>query len=308
MNQRLRARAYKDVTLQQLRSFCETARLGSLKGAADSLGLAHPTVWQQVHALERELGVTLVEPHGRGCRLTVDGQLLLDLAGPQVAALDALKQRFSDCRTKMRQRLTVVTSQRFLVEDLPPVIVEFEKRFPEILLCLREVQGDLIMSSVQHGPADLGPIGLCVPMGPLGDVNCEPIYELDPILVMPRNHPLARRRSVPLKELANYAFVNLPGAFPGAEVRTKLDNVGIFRTEPRRVEATYTASIRRYVEMGLGLGMVVGLPGRTVSNRLHERSLARQLGRVKVMLVWRKHQPLSPPVQAFVEQIKRQIR
>src|SRR5262245_41075389 len=70
-----RAGAYKEITLQQLRSFCETARLGSFKAAASSLGLAHPTIWQQVHALERELDAQLVEPHGRGCRLTEEGRL-----------------------------------------------------------------------------------------------------------------------------------------------------------------------------------------------------------------------------------------
>jgi hypothetical protein len=51
--------AYTEITLQQLRSFCETARLGSFTAAAASLGLAHPTVWQQVHAVEREFGEQL---------------------------------------------------------------------------------------------------------------------------------------------------------------------------------------------------------------------------------------------------------
>ena len=55
-------RAYKEITLLQLRSFCETVRLGSLTAAADSLGLARPTVWKQVHALEHHLGMQLVEP------------------------------------------------------------------------------------------------------------------------------------------------------------------------------------------------------------------------------------------------------
>ncbi len=46
--------SYKEGRLQQLRSFCETARLGSLAAAAQALGLAEPTVWEQVHALERQ--------------------------------------------------------------------------------------------------------------------------------------------------------------------------------------------------------------------------------------------------------------
>ena len=61
-----KTRAYKDSTAQQLRSFCETARSGSISGAAARLGLATPTVWHQVRALEREFGEPLFESHGRG--------------------------------------------------------------------------------------------------------------------------------------------------------------------------------------------------------------------------------------------------
>lgn len=83
--------AYKEVTLRQFRSFCETARLGSLTAAARTLRLAHPTVWKQVHALEEHFGVRLVEPHVRGCRLTDEGRVLAELAGPLVNARDSFR-------------------------------------------------------------------------------------------------------------------------------------------------------------------------------------------------------------------------
>src|SRR2546428_11145744 len=80
MTTRSGGRAYKEMTLQQLRSFCETARLGSFSAAAAALGLSHPTVWKQVHALEREFGAQLVKPFGRGCQLTEAGRVLAELA------------------------------------------------------------------------------------------------------------------------------------------------------------------------------------------------------------------------------------
>ncbi len=57
-------RVYKEVTLQQLRSFLETARLGSLAAAAAALGLAQPTVSAQVHALEKHFDMPLIQPSG----------------------------------------------------------------------------------------------------------------------------------------------------------------------------------------------------------------------------------------------------
>jgi hypothetical protein len=55
------SRAYKDLTFQQLRSFCETARLGSMSAAAKEIGLTHPAVREQVLTLERDFGVSLIE-------------------------------------------------------------------------------------------------------------------------------------------------------------------------------------------------------------------------------------------------------
>src|SRR3954468_17989605 len=91
-----RRNSYKETRLQQLRSFTHTARFGSFAAAAGALGVAQPTVWEQVHALEREFGVALVEPYGRGCRLTEDGRLLLRLADPLVTGLDSLKRHFHE--------------------------------------------------------------------------------------------------------------------------------------------------------------------------------------------------------------------
>ena len=84
-------RAYKEITLQQLRSFCETVWLGGLT-AADSLGLARPTVWKQVHALEHHLGVQLVAPHTQGCESTEAGRLLANIASPLVTGIGSIKQ------------------------------------------------------------------------------------------------------------------------------------------------------------------------------------------------------------------------
>src|SRR5690242_18304989 len=103
-------RAYKETTLQQLRSFCETARLGSFSAAATALGTSHPTVWKQVHALEREFGAQLVKPFGRGCRLTDAGRVLAELAGPAVAGIASLKQRFRDAILQTPGHLIVATT------------------------------------------------------------------------------------------------------------------------------------------------------------------------------------------------------
>src|SRR5690348_16120284 len=109
-----KSRAYKETTAQQLRSFHEVARLGSFAAAATALSLANPTVWQQVRALERDLGTRLLEPSGRGCRLTEDGKIFAELVGPVVASLNSLKRRLHEARGQQKTRLVVATTPRIL--------------------------------------------------------------------------------------------------------------------------------------------------------------------------------------------------
>ena len=122
--------AYKDLTLQQLRSFCETVHLGSLSAAAGSLGLSHPTVWKQVHSLEQHFGLRLVESHSRGCRPTDAGRALAELASPLVTGIGSLKQTLQEASTQARVFLTIAATQRRLVEDLPGCMTEFERLPP----------------------------------------------------------------------------------------------------------------------------------------------------------------------------------
>lgn len=294
-------RAYKEMTLQQLRSFCATARLGSLTAAAAALGLAHPTVWKQVHALE---GEKLIEPHGRGCRLTDAGRLLAGLAGPAVAHIDTLKRDFLEARAQVETWLTVAATPRTLVEDLPPCVVEFEQAHPQVRLVFKERRNDEVAQAVEAGEADLGLSPEAEPPAGGPWLQFEPAYQFDYVLITPRDHPLARRRHVRPHDLLPYPLVDSPEAFHDAALRARLEQLGLFRTQPRRVEAYFAATIRRYVELGFGIGIVPYLPGHPPQPRFHERSMSRHLGRGTIYLVWRRGTERGAAARAFADTVK----
>src|SRR5262245_24285999 len=178
--------AYKEIRLQQLRSFCETARLGSLTAAAASLGLAQPTVWEQVHALERIFGITLIEREAHGSRLTKAGQLLAKLAAPLVAGIDSLPAQLHEAQSAAETWLAVASTQRILVEDLSRPVAEFERRHHPVQLRFLEMGIDKVAAAVESGEADLG----LTSERPDPDspwLAFEPAYELDLILVVPRD-------------------------------------------------------------------------------------------------------------------------
>jgi DNA-binding transcriptional LysR family regulator len=308
-----KGRAYKDITFQQLRSFYETARLGSLSAAAASLGMSQPTVSQQVHALERQLGDQLVEPFGRGSRLTEAGKLLAELIGPPVQSIASLKETYHNARGQLRPRLVVAASPRIVTEDLPECLRAFSQRYPRAHLTIREYRREQIPAAVEACEADLGFTGIhstqdSDPWAYSPWLECEPWYELNTILVTPRDHPLARKRSVQPRDLVGYPLVNSPAGVPDQFAKAILDKLGVFREQSSCIEATLAAAIYRFVELGFGIGLVGQTPGRPVPANVHVRDMSQHFGRQIVYLIRRRHAPPSEAALAFAEMIKALLR
>jgi DNA-binding transcriptional LysR family regulator len=308
--------SYKDLTFQQLRSFCETVRLGGFAAAARALDLARPTVWQQVHALERRYGVKLVEPYARGCKLTEAGRMLAGFAAQLVAGVESLDETFQTALAKTTRRLVVASTPRIIVEDLPNCVRAFERRWPEVQLTLKELRIEEVAAAVESGQADIG-LGVVLDpdipyttSGPADELRrttpwlvYEPVYQLERILIMPLDHPLAKLRTIRLRDLRNYPLVNAPSSFSDEIVRLALERIGAF-VRPRRVEVFYAAAVKRYVEMGYGLGLVLRVPSRPSDPRFHERSMRRDFDPITVYAAWKRGALQSPEQRDFVEQVK----
>src|SRR3954471_19709821 len=84
---------YKQNRFQQLRGFCYAALSGSISKAAKRMNLSQPSVSQQIQSLESELAVDLFTRQGARIKLTPDGELLLEMAGPLIEELEHLDEK-----------------------------------------------------------------------------------------------------------------------------------------------------------------------------------------------------------------------
>ena len=89
----------------------------------------------------------------------------------------------------------------------------------------------------------------------------------------------------------------------GNPTTAALEEAGVFQ-KPRRVEANYAAVTRKYVELGYGIGLVLGLPDRpSTAGGLHERSIAKLVAPETIYLVRRKTELPNEPLRAFMTTI-----
>ena len=293
--------AYKDITLRQLRSFCETARLGSLTGAARELRLAHPTVWKQVHALEEHFGVRLVEPHVRGCRLTDEGRVLAELASPLVTDIDRLREQFGTERARLGNKLCVATSSRILIEALPDVVADFTRARLDVQLSLRQLEDARVADAVESGEADLGLTASNLRSETRPMLASNVCCRVEVTLIAPLGHPITKRRSVGPSDVGRWPLVNSRDSFRDPAINAQLERYEVFQGQPRRVEAFAGDTVKEYVRRGYGLGLIslwrsrAGLPG------LWQRPMGRWFGRASVYVVTKKRPKRQALVRAFME-------
>lgn len=295
---------YKDVTLGQLRSFCETARQGSFTAAAESLGLAHPTVWKQVHALETNFGQKLVEPHFRGCRLTEAGDVLLRLMAPSVFDLNDLHRRFDEELRRIPVRIKVVAPPRLLEDDLVPCLESYFTEYPQVQLTLSDARTFEIEEAIESGQAELG---FTTALGSGSSLlTVEPWYELDVLLITSKVHSLAKLKSVSPEDLRGAALLNSRQTLLDPMVHAAIERHGLFDAESRLVEARQTGLLFRLVERNLGVALVLGKAGLKQPS-LHVRVMSRYFGRSRISLIRRRGVRHHPAVAALAEAVRRHV-
>lgn len=115
----------------EIRTAFQVARLGTVSGAAEALGVHHATVIRHIDALEGRLGAKLFQRHARGYTPTEAGQDLLTVAGQTDDQFTQLASRIKGRGDEVTGEL-IVTSLDFLSPLLVPAVARFQDRHSDL--------------------------------------------------------------------------------------------------------------------------------------------------------------------------------
>ena len=117
--------------IRNLATFVRIAQLHNFSKAAEQLGYSQSAITMQIKQLEEELNVRLFERIGKHIRLTQAGDRLLPRA---MEVLNAVRraQTVSMGQGEISGPLRIGTAKSLLISVLPPVIVEFSRRYPKV--------------------------------------------------------------------------------------------------------------------------------------------------------------------------------
>ena len=192
--------------LRHLRYFVAVAHEGHVTRAAEKLHIQQPPLSQQIRALEREIDATLFVRHPRGVTLTDAGRAFLTDAETILAEVEHAKIRARRTARGEVGRIAVgfTTSAPF-----HPLVAramrEFRTKRPDVSFVLEESSSLDLVSGLREERLDVAFIrsGLVDPAG----IAVYPLLQEDTAVAFPARHPLAKRTSLSLKELAEETFI-----------------------------------------------------------------------------------------------------
>ncbi|CAM3250373.1 LysR family transcriptional regulator [Mycobacterium colombiense] len=243
------------VELRHLEYFLAVADTRSFTAAAKRLHVVQSGVSATIKALERELDTELFVRNAAGVALSPAGEALRPHARATLDAARAAKDAVDAARGSVRGTVTVGTLTSVSVIDVPTVLAELHARHPEVVVHLRAASAGSAGLAAQLRDGDLDVAFLVFTGPPPADLHTRLIASVPLLLVVPAEHPLARRTAVSLADLAGMSFVDGP---PGYGNRAVVDNAfaaaGVERTVAVEVADIGTAAT--CIRKGLGIGFL----------------------------------------------------
>src|SRR5512139_1666104 len=293
------------IDVRALRALRSVAALGTLARAAEELGFTASAVSQQIKGLERQLGVPVLAPAGRGVVLTAAGQAIVDSAPEVFQALERCAEAArSVAKDAPRGILRVVAFSTAIRGLLAPTVVRLSTRCPDLRVHITEQDPDQALHSVATGVADVALIhdadGL--PAALPTSLRQHHVHSDFGDVVMSRMHPLAQL-DPPLTgaDLAGHAWVTSP---PGTVCHQWFRR--LVADVPEEPDVCHLIDDFATQLSLVASGQVIALIPRLARPPLSEGMVSRPLQRPpkrEVHAAWRHSAHASPAIQALIAEL-----
>jgi DNA-binding transcriptional LysR family regulator len=244
--------------VKRLRVLHEVAKQGSFSAAAEALSYTQSAVSQQIAALERETGASLVDRNARGIRMTDAGEALVRHA-------DAILTRITDAEAELEAiaglrggRVRLASFATAGSTFVPHAIATFHERHPAVDISLTEADPEDSVPALKAGQLDIAILFEPHGAGDLTDVEKVHLLEDPMSIVLPQDHPLASKPKIRLKDLAGEAWVQTTSSCPCCVIVA--DHCRAAGFEPRiAFESDDYLTVQGLVAAGVGVALIPSL-------------------------------------------------
>jgi len=288
--------------IESLKVFCDLAETESFTKAAQINHVTQSAVSQQISSLERQFKSLLIERSKKKFRLTREGQVLYDYSKQIIQTYDSLFSKLQEIKDIVSGTIRVATIYSIGLHDLPPYLKKFLKSYPTVNVHVEYRRSNQVYDDVLGNVVDLGLVAY-----PAKDPKLEVIQLRKDMMVMicHPNHPLAKLKSVKLKDISGQKFI---GFDPDIPTRRAIDKVLKENniTVQNVMEFDNIETVKRAVEIDAGISIV---PHGTITQEISKQTLAEM--KIEdaefyrpLAAIHKKNKVLSPAMKQFLTVLK----
>lgn len=190
------------MTIRHLRIFVAVAETGSMSAAAKSCFISQPTVSQTIHELETHYNVSLFERLSKRLYITPAGEQLLTYAKKVLSQFDILETNMEDYYTTEQLRIgATITVGACLLSS---IINRLKEQHPQLNTYACVANTSLIERKLLNSELDVALVEGIITSPELVSI---PVVDDFLVLAVSKNHPLAEKKRIPIKDLTKYNFV-----------------------------------------------------------------------------------------------------
>ncbi|WGD38645.1 LysR family transcriptional regulator [Lysinibacter sp. HNR] len=240
------------ITLTQLTYFVECAKTLNMTEASQVLHVAQSAVSTAISHLETSLGTTLfIRKHARGLVLTPAGESLLRDSHRIFELLNNTIESIRTDQNDIRGSIRIACFSTLAPFLLPRLLGELKQEHPELIIEVIEGDHEDNLTALRSGRAELA-VNYNLTNGE--GITHEIVGEIRPHIIVHSGHPLAKRKSVTLTDLADDPFVLLDLPDSSEYFLSILRQAGI--TPKLKYRSSNYETVRTMVATGLGYSIL----------------------------------------------------
>lgn len=283
--------------IETLKIFSDVVETASFSKAGLLNSMTQSAVSQQILALEKKLGRTLLERGRRQCCVTPEGAVLLEAAKEILEIFDGLDERFNELADVVAGELHVSAVYSIGLHDLPPYLKAFRKHYPSVDVQVSYKRSAQVYAQVLSGEAAMGFVAY--PTLRKG-IHVEPFMDDELVVICPPSHPFASTKNVPPSALKKERFIAFDPDLPTRQfVDRHFRESGV--ALGHAMEFDNIETVKRAVEIEQGISIVPlatvrdEIAGGTLCAIPLDPPLRRPIG-----ILLKRNRPRTPALREFL--------
>jgi LysR family transcriptional regulator, low CO2-responsive transcriptional regulator len=291
------------ITLHKLEVLCLVVDLGGVSRAAEHLWVAQPVVTAHIRSLQERIGVTLFRREGRRTLLTDAGRQVYAWAQDVLARTEQMRREVDELANGSRGPIAVAASMSLGSYLLPPVLSDFQERFPEAEITLVVEDPEGAVTSVERGESDVAFI--VAPSPPQNPALACELVGFDELVLVAARDFRPGLEEVTIAELGRLPLVSTPRSHLRRElVDRQLSHYGVRGNVV--IELGHPEAMKHATRAGLGACLLfrAAVEHELLDGSLVEIAVTDASFRVPVYLVRRLSRPLTPVQTVLVNTLR----